>query len=145
MARRLQLLLAGDGVVTVHTSGWGMVLLPLWAQRHLPTGDSSCYVGYQKLVTAILFSKLTYHRVPQKMSISVTLFAFKNTTPQAKHSALYSSHVVSRTVGRSEVTEQNSKRIKTCYKLHSAQKAKCTNLTLLQANNATCVLLVEVD
>lgn len=108
VARRLQLLLAGDDVVTVHTSGWGMVLLPLWAQRHLPTGDSSCYVGYQKLVTAILFSKLTHHRAPQKMSISVMLLQFKNTTPQAKHGTFYSSHVGSRTVGRSEVTEQNS-------------------------------------
>lgn len=74
------------------------------------------------------------------MSISVMLLQFKNTTPQAKHGTLYRSHVGSRTVGRSEVTEQNSKKIKTCYKFHSTQKAKCTNLTSLQANNAMCCI-----
>lgn len=144
LARRLQLVLAGDDVVTVHTSGWATVLLPLWAQRHLPTGGSSCYVGYEKLITAILFPKLVHHRAPQKMSISVMLFSFKNTTPQAKHGTLYSRHIGSRTVGRSEVTEQNSKKIKNCYKFHSTllKRAKCMNLPLLQANNATWVILV---
>lgn len=94
-------------MVAVHASGWATILLPLRAQRHLPTGDSSCYVGYQKFITAILFSKLAYHRVPQKMSISVMLIWFKNTTPQEKHNTLYSRHIGSRTGGRSKVTEQN--------------------------------------
>lgn len=129
-------------MVTVHTSGWATVLLPLWAQRHLPTGDSSCYVDYQKLITAIPFSKLVHHRVPQKMSIYVMLFWFKNTTPQAKQGTLYSRHIGSRTVGRSEVIEQNSKKIKNFYKFHSAvlKRAKCMNLYLLQANNVTCYI-----
>lgn len=100
-------------MVAVRTSGLAIVLLHLWAQRYLPTGDSSCYVGYQKLITAILFSKLVHHRAPQNMSISVMLFWFKNTTPQAKHGTLYRRHIGSRTVGRSEVTELNSKKLKT--------------------------------
>lgn len=65
------------------------------------------------------------------MSISETLFWFKNTTPQAK-CPLCSRHVGNRTVERSEVTEQNLRKfIATAAFSILVRKAKCVNLPLL--------------
>ena len=104
------------------------VLLPLWAQSSLLTRNFSYFLGYQKLFTAILFSKLVHHRVLHKMSISEMLFWFKNTTPQAK-CPLCSRHVGNRTVERSEVTKLE-KIYSYCSIQYSGQKSKMCEFAL---------------
>lgn len=64
------------------------------------------------LITAVLLSKLAHHTAPHKISISEMLFWLKNNASKAKCAALYSWLVGNRTVGRSEVAEQNSRKLR---------------------------------